>query len=208
MATILCYGDSLTWGSAPNGGRYPKHLRWPNILNKLIGEHHQVINFGLPGRTTLWNDPFLEGRNGLAYIQAALETFGPVDILIIMLGTNDLKRHFNVGAYEAAKGVEKLIARSRIPNTYNFPAPSIVVVAPPNILSPAGSMAESFTGAVEKSQFFHKYYQEVAVQHHCIFLNSAGVIQPSEMDGVHLDAEGNEQLANALADLIHIEINK
>lgn len=202
MATILCYGDSLTWGRIPNGGRYPKHLRWPALLNGLLGSQHQVINFGLPGRTTLWNDPFLEGRNGLAYLQAALETFGPVDILIVMLGTNDLKRHFHVGAFEAAKGVEKLIEKSRMPDSHDFPHPSLVVIAPPNILSPTGFMAESFDGAVEKSQHFHQHYQDVAVHNHCIFLNAAGVLQPSEADGVHLDTKANEQLAQAVYMLI------
>jgi lysophospholipase L1-like esterase len=202
MATILCYGDSLTWGRIPNGGRYPKHLRWPALLNGLLGSQHQVINFGLPGRTTLWNDPFLEGRNGLAYLQAALETFGPVDILILMLGTNDLKRHFHVGAFEAAKGVEKLIEKSRMPDSHDFPHPSLVVIAPPNILSPTGVMAESFDGAVEKSQHFHQHYQDIAVHNHCIFLNAAGVLQPSEADGVHLDTKANEQLAQAVYMLI------
>lgn len=206
MATILCYGDSLTWGRIPNGGRYPKHLRWPTILNDLLGQQHQVINFGLPGRTTIWNDPFLEGRNGLAYLQAALETFGPVDILILMLGTNDLKRHFHVGAYEAAKGIEKLIEKSRIANAHNFPEPTLVVIAPPNILSPTGSMAESFDGAIEKSQHFHQYYQDVATRNQCIFLNSAGVLQPSDVDGVHLDIPANEQLANSLYSVIKDKI--
>ncbi|MEP0074300.1 MAG: SGNH/GDSL hydrolase family protein [Marinomonas sp.] len=202
MATILCYGDSLTWGSIPNGGRYPKHLRWPSMLNDLLGHRHEVINFGLPGRTTLWNDPFLEGRNGLAYLQAALETFGPIDVLILMLGTNDLKRHFNVGAYEAAKGIEKLIERARMPNSHGFPTPTPVVVAPPNILSPMGSLAENFDGAIEKSQYFHQHYQDMAIHNNCLFLNSAGILQPSEVDGVHLDSSANEQLARALFDLL------
>lgn len=202
MATILCYGDSLTWGSVPNGGRYPAHLRWPNQLNEALGTDHQVINFGLPGRTTIWDEPFLEGRNGLSYIQAALETFGPVDVLIIMLGTNDLKRHFNIGAFEAAKGVEKLIKKARMPNQQVFPYPEIVIVAPPNILSPTGEMAESYSGAVEKSQYFHQHYQKIASQNDCLFLNAAGVLQPSTIDGVHLDSKANSQLAAALAELI------
>ncbi|ETI59848.1 SGNH/GDSL hydrolase family protein [Marinomonas profundimaris] len=202
MATILCYGDSLTWGRIPNGGRYPKHLRWPTILNGLLGNQHQVINFGLPGRTTLWNDPFLEGRNGLAYLQASLETFGPVDVLVLMLGTNDLKRYFHVGAFEAAKGVEKLIEKSRIADYHDFPSPTLVVIAPPNILSPTGAMAESFDGAVEKSQHFHQHYQDIAVHNQCLFLNAAGILQPSEADGVHLDTKANEQLAHAVYSLI------
>ena len=202
MATILCYGDSLTWGSVPGGGRFPAHLRWPSMLNKQLGTQHQVINFGLPGRTTIWNDPFLEGRNGLTYLQAALETFGPVDWLIIMLGTNDLKRHFNVGAFEAAKGVEKLIEKSRMPNGQGFASPQLLIIAPPNILSPTGAMAESFNGATEKSQYFHQHYQDVATQNQCLFLNSAGVLQASEADGVHLDTKANEALAEAVYQIL------
>ncbi|BFM50052.1 SGNH/GDSL hydrolase family protein [Marinomonas sp. THO17] len=206
MATILCYGDSLTWGSVPSGGRFPPHLRWPNILNKLLGSEHHVINFGLPGRTTIWNDPFLEGRNGLTYLQAALETFGPVDWLIIMLGTNDLKRHFNVGAFEAAKGVEKLIEKSKMPNGQGFANPQLLIIAPPNILSPTGAMAESFNGATEKSQYFHQHYQDITTQNHCLFLNSAGILQPSEVDGVHLDTKANEQLADAVYQLLAVHL--
>ncbi|TDP01891.1 SGNH/GDSL hydrolase family protein [Marinomonas balearica] len=198
MATILCYGDSLTWGAVPNGGRYMKQLRWTSILDELLDKEHQVINFGLPGRTTLWEDPFRDGRVGVTYIQAALETFGPVDVLIIMLGTNDLKRHFNVGAFEAAKGVEKIIEKARMPNSQDFPAPNIIVVAPPNIMSPTGDMAETFSGAVEKSQYFHQHYQNMAMNNDCLFLNAAGVLQASQADGVHLDTNGNKLLAEAL----------
>ncbi|ADZ93013.1 SGNH/GDSL hydrolase family protein [Marinomonas mediterranea] len=202
MATVLCYGDSLTWGTVPNGGRYMKPLRWTSILEELLGNDHQVINYGLPGRTTIWEDPFRDGRNGVSYIQAALETFGPVDVLVLMLGTNDLKRHFNVGAFEAAKGVEKIIERVRMPNSQDFPSPSIIVVAPPNITEPTGDMAETFSGAVEKSQYFHQHYQNMAMRNDCLFLNAAGVLQASTADGVHLDTNGNEALAKALVPFI------
>ena len=202
MATIICFGDSLTWGAVPNGGRYAKHHRWPALLHEQLGSKHEVINLGLPGRTTIWDDPFREGRNGSHYIQAALEIFGPVDIIVLMLGTNDLKRHFNAGAYEAARGIEQLIAKIRAPNPHNFPAPEIVVVAPPNILSPKGELADMYVGAVEKAQGFHQHYQRVATIHHCQFLNAAGILQPSELDGVHLDLAGNHQLAEALLPII------
>lgn len=202
MATILCYGDSLTWGSVPNGGRYAVGVRWPTLLQEELGGAHQVINYGLPGRTTIWEDPFHEGRNGLAYIQAALETFGPVHVLIIMLGTNDLKRYFNVGAFEAAKGVEQIIHRARMKLEPGFPSPKIIVVAPPNITSPTGERAETFSGAVEKSQYFHQHFQNMAFANDVEFLNSAGILQPSEIDGVHLDVNGNQALAKELAPIV------
>jgi hypothetical protein len=89
-----------------------------------------------------------------------------------------------------------------MPDSHDFPHPSLVVIAPPNILSPTGSMAESFDGAVEKSQHFHQHYQDIAIHNHCIFLNAAGILQPSEADGVHLDTKANEQLAQAVYMLI------
>jgi len=202
MATILCYGDSLTWGSIPNGGRYQKHCRWPEMLNKQLGDDYDVINFGLPGRTTIWDDPFVEGRNGIKYIQSAMETFGPVDIVIVMLGTNDLKQYFNANAYNAAKGVEKIITKIREPNIYNFPAADIIVVAPPNILSPKGEAADIFMGATEKTNKFHQEYQKVTARQKCVFLNAAGIIKPSEIDGVHLDIDANTTLSQALAPLV------
>lgn len=203
MATIVCYGDSLTWGAVPNSdGRYPKHNRWPEMLNERLGSMHQVVNLGLPGRTTIWDDPFREGRNGSQYIQAALEVFGPVDVVVVMLGTNDLKRYFNASAYEASRGIEQIIHKIRAPNPHGFPSPRIVVVAPPNILSPKGEAADMFVGGVEKSLGFHQHYQRIAELNDCSFLNAAGVIQPSEADGIHLDLNGNQQLAFSLETLI------
>ena len=202
MATILCYGDSLTWGASPNGGRFPAHCRWPEMLNELLGVQHKVINFGLPGRTTIWDDPFNEGRNGARFVQSAMEIFGPVDLLIIMLGTNDLKRYFNASAYEAAKGVEQIIKKVREPNNHQFPSPHIIVIAPPNILSPIGEAADIFKGGVEKSRDFHQAYQKVAQQNDCIFVNAAGLLQPSVQDGVHLDTEGNNTLSATLFPII------
>ncbi len=198
MATILCYGDSLTWGAAPQGGRFTRNQRWPELLGAKLGANHEVINLGLPGRTTIWNDPFREGRNGSLSIQAALEIFGPVDVLNIMLGTNDLKRYFNIGAYEASKGIEQIIQKVRAPSPHNFPAPKIVIVAPPNILSPKGDLADMYQGAVEKSQGLHQHYQRVATLYGCKFLNSASIIQPSELDGIHLDLLANQHLAEVL----------
>jgi lysophospholipase L1-like esterase len=206
MATILCYGDSLTWGAVPNGGRLIKKHRWTELLDQAL-EKHQVINLGLPGRTTVWDDPFREGRNGSQYIQAALEIFGPVNIVVLMLGTNDLKRYFNAGAYEAAQGIEQLIHKIREPNPHHFPNPKILVVAPPNILSPKGELAEMYHGAVEKSQNLHQHYQRIATKHHCGFLNAAGIINPSELDGVHLDIEGNRLLSEAIIPIIETMIS-
>ena len=202
MATILCYGDSLTWGGSPNGGRFPAHSRWPEMLNELLGPNYKVVNFGLPGRTTVWEDPFNEGRNGARYVQSALEVFGPVDLLIIMLGTNDLKRYFNASAYEAAKGVEQIIKKAREPNNHQFPNPHIIVIAPPNILSPKGEASDIFKGAVEKSRDLHQDYQKVAYRNDCTFVNAAGLIQPSVQDGVHLDSQGNSTLATTLCPII------
>ncbi|TBR43907.1 arylesterase [Marinomonas agarivorans] len=203
MAIILCYGDSLTWGAIPGGGRYQKNHRWPELLNKRLGEEHDVINSGLPSRTTIWDDPFNDGRNGLKYIQSMIETFAPVNLVILMLGTNDIKSYINASAYDAARGIEKLITKIREPSRHGFPNPEIIVVAPPNIIAPKGEAAEMFPNAVEKMQKFHQEYQKVATRQRCEFLNAAGVITPSDIDGVHLEQAANETLARVLEPLVN-----
>ena len=91
MRTILCFGDSNTWGDPPGGnGRFAWHERWTGILQSSLGDGFRVIEEGLCGRTTCFDDPFSPNRNGLAYLTVALETHCPLDLLIIMLGTNDL----------------------------------------------------------------------------------------------------------------------
>ena len=111
MKTILCYGDSNTWGYDPQkGGRYPKPIRWTSVLQETLGKNFDIIAEGLNGRTTVWDDP-VEGehRNGKKYLLPCLHTHKPIDLVILFLGSNDLKYRFSVTSEDIAKSVLSLV---------------------------------------------------------------------------------------------------
>ena len=110
MKTILCYGDSNTWGYDPaNQTRYPRDVRWPGVLRNGLGDGYIVIEEGLNGRTTVWDDPIELDKNGATYLRPCIQTHKPLDFVIIMLGTNDLKTRFSLPAYDIASGAGVLV---------------------------------------------------------------------------------------------------
>ena len=95
--TILCYGDSNTWGYDPvNACRYDRNIRWPGVLQKELGQAYYVKEEGLCGRTTVWDDPVEGHKNGLKQLTPILHSHCPLDLVVIMLGTNDLKMRYSV----------------------------------------------------------------------------------------------------------------
>ena len=109
MKSILCYGDSNTYGLMPDSpDRYPRDVRWTGILQKKLGEDYYVIEEGLSGRTTLWDDPIEEHKNGKKYLLPCLDSHKPVDLVILMLGTNDLKTRFSLTPFDIGASVEIL----------------------------------------------------------------------------------------------------
>ncbi|MFT3850616.1 MAG: SGNH/GDSL hydrolase family protein [Propionivibrio sp.] len=150
---ILCFGDSNTWGYAPiSAERYPRDVRWTGVMAAQLGSRFHVVEEGQNGRTTVWDDP-LEGghKNGLTYLTACLESHHPIDLVILMLGTNDLKARFALPALDIAAGGERLV--QTIQHTgwgVDGKAPAILLAAPPPI-DPQGDLAEMFAGAREKS---------------------------------------------------------
>ena len=133
MKTILCYGDSNTWGYNPStGGRYPRDVRWPGVLRRELGDDYLVIEEGLNGRTTVWDDPIEGYKNGKEYLVPCLETHKPLDLVIILLGTNDLKVRFSVSAYDIANGagaLVQIVQKSEIGPGGR--APQVLLLAPP-----------------------------------------------------------------------------
>ena len=106
MKTVLCFGDSNTHGQIPgkDGGRYEKEIRWPGVLKSMLGDSFDVIEEGLGGRTTVFEDPIEEDKSGKAYLQQCLHSHKPIDLIIVMLGTNDLKIRFGLTAYDVSLG--------------------------------------------------------------------------------------------------------
>ena len=110
---ILCFGDSNTYGYKPDGtGRFDTDTRWTSLLQKKLGADHRVIEEGLCGRTTVFQDDLREGRRGLDLIGVTMEMHNPIDLLIVMLGTNDCKARYNASAGTIAKGLAQVIQKA------------------------------------------------------------------------------------------------
>lgn len=210
MKTILCYGDSNTFGSATRPGddeRYAPHERWPGVLQSKLGNGWAVIAEGLPGRTTVHPDP-IEGRwlDGSAYLHPCLRSHRPLDVVAIMLGTNDLKQRFGVGPADIAAGIGALLAIVR--KSESGPggrAPRMLVICPPPILDRHGEAARleaMFTGGYEKSLRMAPLYEDTAREHGAAFLDAGGIVRSSAFDGIHLDADMHAILGRAVADKI------
>jgi lysophospholipase L1-like esterase len=201
VRTILCYGDSNTWGSDPDTGeRFPEGVRWPGVLRRALGEGYHVIEEGLPGRTTVWEDP-IEGdhKNGKVYLRPCLESHRPIDLVTLMLGINDLKARFGSSASDIAQGAASLAEMAlRSGCGPDGGAPVVLIVAPP----PVGRlthMAQMFAGSERKSREFSGHYRHFAEQSGCEFLDAAEVIVSSDVDGIHLDAGEHRKLSEAVA---------
>ncbi len=152
MKTVLCYGDSNTWGYDPaTQTRYPRDVRWPGVLRKELGDDYLVIEEGLNGRTTVWDDPIELDKNGATYLRPCIQTHKPLDLVIIMLGTNDLKTRFSLPAYDIASGAGVLVdIVMKSDAGIDSSAPDVLLIAPPQAVE-LTSFAEMFENAVEKS---------------------------------------------------------
>ena len=203
VKTVLCYGDSNTWGYDPaTQTRYPREVRWPGVLRRELGEGYLVIEEGLNGRTTVWDDPIEGYKNGKSYLIPCLETHKPIDLVIILLGTNDLKVRFSVSAFDIANGAGVLV--DVVQKSAAGPgdaAPQVLLLAPPPIARLSG-FAEMFDGARPKSRRFAAHYGRVAQEKGCAFLDTSQAIVSSNLDGIHLEAGEHEKLGAAVAETV------
>jgi lysophospholipase L1-like esterase len=161
----------------------------------------RVIEDCLNGRRTVWDDPFKPGRNGLAGIEQRIEVNSPLALVILMLGTNDFQSVHPHNASHSAQGIASLVrAIRRAPIEPDMVVPPILIVAPPPARTPAGTMAEKFAGAREKSDGLGVAYAAIAAELNCLFYDAARVIAASTIDGVHLDADQHETLGRHLVE--------
>ena len=207
MPRILCYGDSNTWGyaTAPRPDeRYSDTERWPRVMGAALGPDWTVIEEGLSGRTTVHADP-VEGHwlDGSATFTPILRSHKPLDVVAIMLGTNDLKARFGVGPYDIACGVGVLLTQlARAEAGRGGRAPRALVICPPPILSTFGQaplFAEMLLGGHEKSLRLRPFYEQVAKEAGARFFDAGSVITSSVFDGIHLDADMQAKLGTAVA---------
>ena len=200
MKTVLCYGDSNTWGYDPaTQTRYPRDVRWSGVLRKELGDDYLVIEEGLNGRTTVWDDPIELDKNGATYLRPCIQTHKPLDLVIIMLGTNDLKTRFSLPAYDIASGAGVLVDIVMKSDTgIDAGAPDVLLIAPPQAVE-LTSFAEMFENAVEKSEGFAKHYRRVANEKGCHYLNAGEFVESSPLDGIHLESDMQGALGEAVA---------
>lgn len=205
--SILLFGDSNTHGTIPmpdlgGAGRFDREERWAGRLAKLLPDW-EVITEGHPGRTTVHDDP-VEGahRNGLTVLPALLESHKPLDVVLIMLGTNDLKERFSVNAGDIAHSLERLARMIRTSDCGPGGAgPQVLLVAPPPIVE-VGCLAGMFAGGAAKSRKLAAEIEAAAKRAGVPFFDAGTVVQVSPVDGIHYDADANPLLAEAFASVI------
>jgi lysophospholipase L1-like esterase len=201
MKTVLCYGDSNTWGYDPaTRTRYPQHVRWTGVLATRLGEEYRVVEEGLNGRTTRWDDPIEPHRNGMTYLRPCVESHRPLELVIVMLGTNDLKRRFDLSASDIAQSAAVVAETAqRFALTADGRNAKVLLVAPPAVAN-LTEYDQMFAGAREKSRQFSHYYRLAAGWQNVLYFDAGSVIVSSERDGIHFDADEHRKLGEALAD--------
>jgi lysophospholipase L1-like esterase len=204
MRTVLCFGDSNTYGQVPGGSpldRYVLEERWPGVLQRALGPDWHVIEEGLSGRTTVHNDP-IEGdlKNGRTYLRPCLMSHAPVNLIIIMLGTNDLKARFGQPASEVAMGIGCLVhdIRDLAPGP-GGKVPEVMVVAPPPMRDDIKEWESIFRGAQVKSHELALQFEIIADSLEVHFFDAGSVCACNPLDGFHIDDEAHRSLGLALA---------
>ena len=205
MRHILCYGDSNTWGYTPGTGvRFSPQVRWPGVVRRLLGESWEVLEEGLNGRTTVYNNPMSDGRDGGAYLLPCLLTHKPLDLVVLMLGTNDLRF---TDAWGAAEGAAALVKKIRLYSHLEesspiFPeGPRILLISPIRVhpVLREREVIYHWREYPAKSEAFSQAYAAVARELGVDFLDAADHAGPSETDGLHMEAADHAALGEAVA---------
>lgn len=209
MKTVLCYGDSLTWGySAETLDRHDFADRWPSVLAKALGAEVTVIAEGLNGRTTAYDDHLADcDRNGARILPTILHSHDPLDLVILMLGANDMKPTICGTAFGALQGMERLVELVRR-HAWSFEReeqPGILIVAPPPLCDTANTaFAAMFAGGVEQSAMLATLYADLADETGCGFFDAGSVAETTPLDGVHLDAENTRSVGRGLEPVVRM----
>jgi lysophospholipase L1-like esterase len=200
---ILCYGDSITWGYSPkDGSRLPPEDRWPRVLEDALEGQARVVEEGLNARTVATDEPSRPNRNGLAMLPPLLEAHAPLDLVIIMLGTNDSAPCYRLTAGKIAMDCAALIRTvNGSPAGPGAGASRIILVAPPPLGALSAEMTLFYAGGEATSRGLADAYRTIAQAFGVAFFEAGQVCQVSAVDGVHLDPQGQRQLGLALKDV-------
>lgn len=210
MAAVLCFGDSNTWGTVPlENRRYNESERWPALLKNMLQNSEvtiEVIEEGQPGRTLVHHSPYQGDKSGQRYLKDCLVKYTP-ELVVILLGTNDLKKRYALSAQSIAKSAAKLARQ-----TLQFSNPllkkpiQVILIAPP-LVCEVGFYANMYAGAAEKSAQLAKYYEQYAIQTGCVFFDASRIVTACPEEGIHWQADQHQRLAKALAPLVRSLLN-
>ena len=209
MKTVLCYGDSLTWGyDAETLDRHAFADRWPSVLAKALGPDVTVIAEGLNGRTTAYDDHLADcDRNGARILPTILHSHDPIDLVILFLGANDMKPAICGTAFGAVQGMERLVELTRH-HAWSFggkDGPDILIVSPPPLSETANTaFAAMFAGGVEQSAMLATLYADLADELGCGFFDAGSVAKTAPLDGVHLDAANTRAIGRGLEPVVRM----
>ena len=217
MKQILCYGDSNTYGYdsrefpiTGKSGRYDETIRWTCLLQKDLENIAHIYEAGMGGRTTVFEDPLEYGRNGFTFLDVAFKSSEPLDLVVVMLGTNDIKDQFSASAIVIASGMERLIIRLKelISESHN-PAAKILLVSPVNVTKNAqGGFYYDFSEeSIIKGTQLSSLYQGIAKKYSCTFTDANQWIVPDTSDGTHFNPEGHKIFAEKISVIIRQLLN-
>ena len=207
---ILCFGDSLTWGYDPvTCERFDEDTRWPCVLQSLLGDGFRIIEEGQNGRTIATDDPTKGFKNGIDYVIPCIESHKPLDLMIIMLGTNDIKTKFGYTSGDIADEMKLFLERVLAYDRFRLgDRMKVMLVSPPHIGK--GIYSSRFydkfhdEDAREVSMGLASKYKELADAYGVLFLDSADFVRVSEEDSIHLDAKGQVALGHAIYDAVSL----
>jgi len=204
MINLLCFGDSNTWGYSPiDGTRFSPNIRWTGVLQKALGNDYHVIEEGLNGRTTFINEDERPLRSGSEILPIILESHRPLDLVVIMLGTNDLKVEFGLTVEDISQGVKTLCEMVLNSDYLTDNRPQILLVSPTQIGSTIMPEQKEFFDKARKQSFqFAEYYEKVALDLGIHFLDAAKIVSPSKGEGVHWDLDQHIKFGKKIGQLI------
>lgn len=194
---IICFGDSITWGYKPGGGRFDKENRWTSILSSMLGEGYEVIEDGLCGR----------GTGSPDFFKKFIRKYYPFDIIIIMLGSNDLRSDLGFSSEDVSNNVAGF-AKIVLEHDYEGrEVPKVILASPTHIkkgvsTSEHASMFRLEEDSVERSLEFASHYKNRANELGVYFFDAAKYTEASDIDSLHIDADNNKKLAQAFFDFI------
>ena len=202
---IVCYGDSNTWGDNPFGeDRYPANVRWPGVLQDVLGSDHEVIEEGLCGRTFVAEDSNKRHRTGIKHLTSIIQSQEPIDVLVIMLGTNDIKSTYGLSANDIADHLKETIelaqeeSEDKAGNTS-----TILVICPAAVAVPTDrELDERMKGAPKICPQLPSLYEKVAKESGCLFLDAGELVTLETTDGYHLAPEHHEMLGKEVAKIV------